>query len=136
MSSDDPFPISAFPKPVQDAIFNEFDGRCPSIREIASISENHWMKMPGFGPKTIARLQSLTRNLMREPSDLSRLTNNEILSELNCINHEIGKIQDLQNKIKSVMVEIQLRELLQDQGLTEESVILPHQGLRVAVNND
>jgi hypothetical protein len=94
------------------------------------------MNMPGFGPKTIAKLQSLTRNLMREPSDLTRLTNTEIIAELNCINHEIGKIQTLQSKIKSVMVEIQLRELLQDQGLPEESVILPHQGLRVAVNND
>jgi hypothetical protein len=62
-SLDDPFPIEIFSPKVRDAILAEFGGRCPTVRDVISIPDAEWLKVPGIGPATLAELRQVTRNL-------------------------------------------------------------------------
>src|SRR3712207_3386504 len=73
MGLDDPFPIDKCSGRVRGAILAEFDGRCPSIREVASISDAQWLTVPNIGPTTLEELRSLALNSpdMEDPDDLA-----------------------------------------------------------------
>jgi hypothetical protein len=79
----DPFPLEKLPSPVRQGILDEFDGRCPSIRLVASIPDSHWLKLPGLGPKSLARMRSLTRDARRtvRTSSLAGMTASELQAE-------------------------------------------------------
>jgi hypothetical protein len=59
MELDDPFPLHLFTKTVREAILGEFSGRNPSAREVLSIPEHEWLKVPGMGPKVLARIYEI-----------------------------------------------------------------------------
>ncbi|WP_210252240.1 hypothetical protein, partial [Microvirga tunisiensis] len=42
MTLEEPFPLDAVPSRVRAAILNAFKGRCPSVREMAEISDRDW----------------------------------------------------------------------------------------------
>ncbi|QRM35974.1 hypothetical protein [Microvirga sp. VF16] len=59
MELDDPFPLHLFTKTVRESILDEFSGRNPSARDILSIPEHEWLKVPGMGPKTLTRMYEI-----------------------------------------------------------------------------
>jgi hypothetical protein len=60
MGLDDPFPIDKCSARVRGAVLAEFNGRCPTMREVANISDAQWLTVPNIGPTTLEELRSLT----------------------------------------------------------------------------
>ena len=94
MGLDDPFPIDKCSGRVRGAILAEFDGRCPTIREVASISDAQWLTVPNIGPTTLEELRSLALNSpdMEDPDDLAGMKDGELLSRINRLQRELNVV--------------------------------------------
>ena len=93
MGLDDPFPIEKCSGRVRGAILAEFQGRCPTIREVASISDSQWLTVPNIGPTTLEELRSMTQqlpNMEGTASAASSIPDNELLSRLNRLQRELN----------------------------------------------
>jgi hypothetical protein len=94
MGLDDPFPIEKCSGRVRGAILAEFQGRCPTIREVASISDAQWLTVPNIGPTTLEELRSMTHTV---PSGEARpnatgMPDGELISRLNRLQRELNII--------------------------------------------
>jgi len=92
MGLDDPFPIEKCSGRVRGAILAEFQGRCPTIREVASISDAQWLTVPNIGPTTLEELRSMTQPLSNEQDSAAatHMPDQEILSRLNRLQRELN----------------------------------------------
>ncbi|WP_414470874.1 hypothetical protein [Microvirga sp. M2] len=91
---DDPFPIEKCSGRVRGAVLAEFQGRCPTIREVASISDAQWLTVPNIGPTT---LEEIRRYIGEAPveerlSNLPTMEDGELLSRLNRVQRELSLI--------------------------------------------
>ena len=59
MSLDDPFPLELVSSRVRSAVLREFQGRCPSIREMAQISDKQLLATPGIGATALGDIRSV-----------------------------------------------------------------------------
>jgi hypothetical protein len=91
MSLDDAFPIDAVSPRTRAAILHEFHGRCPSIREIAKISDKQWLATPRIGSTALVAIRSVTDAPPStvEPSPSSGITDGELLDRLEFIQEEL-----------------------------------------------
>jgi hypothetical protein len=94
MGLDDPFPIEKCSGRVRGAILAEFHGRCPTIREVASIPDSHWLTVPNMGPTTLGELRSIA---LETPNGEfhqipSGMADGELLSRLNRLQRELNII--------------------------------------------
>ena len=94
MGLDDPFPIEKCSGRVRGAILAEFQGRCPTIREVASISDSQWLTVPNIGPTTLEELRSMTQQLPNGEVSAStvQMPDNELLSRLNRLQRELNAL--------------------------------------------
>ena len=94
MGLDDPFPIEKCSGRVRGAILAEFQGRCPTIREVASISDAQWLTVPNIGPTTLEELRSMTHAAPNGESSLNPagMPDGELLSRLNRLQRELNII--------------------------------------------
>jgi len=94
MGLDDPFPIEKCSGRVRGAILAEFQGRCPTIREVASISDAQWLTVPNIGPTTLEELRSMTHPVPNGESrpNLTGMPDGELLSRLNRLQRELNII--------------------------------------------
>ncbi len=94
MQLDENFPLEAFPSPVRAAILDEFDGRCPTVREVAYIPDNRWLATPAIGPATLERIRCLTQGRQpRERGSLaSHMTDAELMKRLLSLQEELRSI--------------------------------------------
>lgn len=94
MGLDDPFPIDKCSGRVRGAILAEFQGRCPTIREVASISDAQWLTVPNIGPTTLEELRGMTQPLPngKERSPSTNMADGELLSRLNRLQRELNLI--------------------------------------------
>lgn len=92
MGLDDPFPIEKCSGRVRGAILAEFQGRCPTIREVASISDAQWLTVPNIGPTTLEELRSMTQQIPNGVDDASTasMPDSELLSRLNRVQRELN----------------------------------------------
>ena len=92
MGLDDPFPIEKCSGRVRGAILAEFQGRCPTIREVASISDAQWLTVPNIGPTTLEELRSMTQQLPngKDSAAGANIPDNELLSRLNRLQRELN----------------------------------------------
>ncbi|WP_152568885.1 hypothetical protein [Microvirga sp. BSC39] len=92
MGLDDPFPIDKCSGRVRGAILAEFQGRCPTIREVASISDAQWLTVPNIGPTTLEELRSMTQQLPNGEDRLAitHMPDHEILSRLGRLQRELN----------------------------------------------
>ncbi|MBO1910000.1 IS66 family insertion sequence element accessory protein TnpB [Microvirga sp. 3-52] len=105
---DAPFPLEELPPRVRQAILTEFGGRHPSIREVASIPDTHWLKLSGMGPRFVASMRSLTRGARRTarlPS-FAGMTNSELQAKYDRLTNLRKAIDD---QLKAVRAEVLLR---------------------------
>jgi hypothetical protein len=86
MYLDDPFPLAAVPSRVRHVIWNEFKGRCPSIREVAEISDKRWLKTPGVGPVVLNIIRTVIDEQQRQSAGLSDA---ELLKRLEWVQKEL-----------------------------------------------
>jgi len=94
MGWDDPFPIEKCSGRVRGAVLAEFQGRCPTIREVASISDAQWLTVPNIGPTT---LEEIRRFISETPAEqrlqnLPTMDDGELLSRLNRLQRELNLI--------------------------------------------
>jgi len=94
MGLDDPFPIEKCSGRVRGAILAEFNGRCPTIREVASISDAQWLTVPNIGPTTLEELRSMAQPTSHEEASqpITALADNELLSRLNQLQRDLNLI--------------------------------------------
>jgi hypothetical protein len=92
MGLDDPFPIEKCSGRVRGAILAEFQGRCPTIREVASISDAQWLTVPNIGPTTLEELRSMTQqpSIETESTSAAVMQDGELLSRLNRLQRELS----------------------------------------------
>jgi hypothetical protein len=94
MGLDDPFPIEKCSGRVRGAILAEFHGRCPTIREVASISDAQWLTVPNIGRTTLDELRSMTLDVPngQERQPASGMADNELLSRLTRLQRELNLV--------------------------------------------
>ena len=92
MGLDDPFPIEKCSGRVRGAILAEFQGRCPTIREVASISDAQWLTVPNIGPTTPEELRSMAQPLSNggDGAAANQMPDQEILSRLGRLQRELN----------------------------------------------
>jgi hypothetical protein len=115
MQLSDPFPLTSLPVPVKETIIAEFQGRHPSILEVASIPDAHWLKLPAMGPGRLVQLRSLTQRIFDQvqPPALTRMTVAELLAQ----HHQLITEQDqlhtqlryLRDKLRATKAELRMR---------------------------
>ncbi|MPR13612.1 hypothetical protein FS320_43040 [Microvirga tunisiensis] len=78
------------------AILNAFKGRCPSVREMAEISDRDWLKAPGIGPAALEEIRSITdaQGCQTACPSSPRLTDAELLDRLERLQEELRWLQD------------------------------------------
>jgi hypothetical protein len=103
---DDPYPLEELSPRVRQAILTEFGGRCPSIREVASIPDTLWLKLPGMGPKVVARMRSLTRGARRKArlSSLAGRTDAELQAMYDRLINRKNAIDDQLKAVRAMLV--------------------------------
>ncbi|WP_210381520.1 hypothetical protein [Microvirga zambiensis] len=108
MQLDDPFPLEELPVHIRQTILEEFGGRRPSIREVASLPDTHWLQLPHIGPRVLASIRELTRGARRKarlPS-LAGMTDAELEAEFDRLSDERRAVD---TQLKEVKAEIRLR---------------------------
>ena len=92
MGLDDPFPIEKCSGRVRGAILAEFQGRCPTIREVASISDAQWLTVPNIGPTTLEELRSMTHPVPNGEAgeNTTGMPDGELLSRLSRLQRELN----------------------------------------------
>jgi hypothetical protein len=94
MGWDDPFPIEKCSGRVRGAVLAEFQGRCPTIREVASISDAQWLTVPNIGPTTLEEIRRFIGEAPAEQrlQNLPNMEDGELLSRLNRLQRELNLI--------------------------------------------
>jgi hypothetical protein len=115
----DLFPIELLRFTAQQSILAEFGGRHPSIAEVASIPDDHLMKLAGFGPSTIRKVRSIIQSGGSSSSVIAGLSDSELLSEYGSFTHELTNLReefhrrerDLQGRLRAIRLELRVRGL-------------------------
>jgi hypothetical protein len=92
MSLDQPFPLDAVPSWLRNAILNAFQGRCPTMREVAGISDRDWLTVPGVGPIALEMIRSVPGEQQRPQK---RLSDAELLKRLEWLQMELRWLEEL-----------------------------------------
>lgn len=94
MQQEQSFPPEAIPPRVRRAILREFQGRWPTVQEVAQISDPHWLATPDIGPCALEKIRSILHSLpCQNDSSLPRRVNSEVLDRLEAIQEELRGIQ-------------------------------------------
>lgn len=96
MRLDDPFPLEAVSSRLRHAILREFQGRCPTLREMAQIPDRRWLSTPDVGPRSVEIIHDFTdaaRQQTISPLD-ARLTDAELLKRLEWLQKEVRWLRD------------------------------------------
>jgi hypothetical protein len=97
MHADKLFPLDAVPTRVRNAILQEFEGRCPSIREVEEIQDKRWLATPGFGPTALQFIRQVTerQEWQRDTPSSLEMTDAQLLNRLEFIKNELRAIRGL-----------------------------------------
>jgi hypothetical protein len=95
MNLDDPFPIELVSPRVKNTILREFQGRCPSIREMTQISDKQWLATPGIGSTCLENIRSVTNDQQPEAAIHSsiEIADAELLERLEFLQQELQEIR-------------------------------------------
>ena len=110
MRLEDPFPLDQLPPRVRTAILTEFQGRPPSIQDVASVPDLHWLKAPGVGPTSLAQMRSLTWGARRKAqiASVAGLADPALLAEYDRLKNQKQAIDD---QFRMVRAELLVRRL-------------------------
>ena len=105
MYMDEPFPLEAVPLRVQHPLLREFEGRCPSLREVDQTPDRQWLATPGIGPTSLETIRSITR-AGREPPVSHAASPSLSDAEL------LRRLERLQAELQSLEAELKARMLM------------------------
>ncbi len=119
MPHDDLFAIELLRLGAQQSILEEFGGRRPSVSEVASLSDDHLIKLAGFGPSTVKKVHLITQSGINSSSAIAGLGDAELLSEYGSLSHELTKLREefhcrereLQERLRTIRLELRVRGL-------------------------
>jgi hypothetical protein len=103
MNLDDAFPLNADPLRIRPVILHEFRDRCPTVQEVAQISDKQWLAVPGIGPSALGFIRSVTDHQLAaaDAFSLATMSDGELLDRLASIQEELQCIRDLlKSKLK------------------------------------
>jgi hypothetical protein len=97
MLLDEPFPLEAVSWRLRNAILKEFQGRCPSIGEVAQIPHKQWLSVPDVGQRSVEIIHDITDAAQQRTSSLlsPQLTDAELLERLDELQKEIRWFKDI-----------------------------------------
>jgi hypothetical protein len=112
----DLLPLRGFRQLAIQSILDEFGGRHPTLTEISSIPDSHLRKLPGFGPTTILKIRSLTKDIIGTRSYTTRYNRDELLKKISDAINQAIQIHDdsirhqteLANKMRGILNELRL----------------------------
>jgi hypothetical protein len=90
MPLNEPFPLKLFPSQIRTAILDEFDGRCPSVREVAEVPDARWLSTPAIGPVVLKKMRGLGQG---DAPPSRQMTDAELLRRLTVLQEEFRLIQ-------------------------------------------
>ena len=127
MKSYDLFPIKKFPPRARSAILMEFNGRCPSIGEVAGISDAKWLQLPGMGPGALVAMRQITQGLVRKVPKRANLADAALLAERDRLQSEISYLRATlrlqEDRLRAVMTELGVRSLLSHHETVDVSYV-------------
>jgi hypothetical protein len=96
MRLDEPFPLEAVPPRLQNAILNQFQGRCPSIGEVARIPDKQWLSTPELGQRSVEIIHDITDAVRQKATRAldARLTDAELFKHLEWLQKELRWLQN------------------------------------------
>ena len=110
------FPIERLPPRARAAILAEFDGRCPSIGEVASVTDAEWLRLPGIGPAALMTMHRIRRQVSREAARQERRTDAKLLAERDRLQRITSSLRAAlhlhEHELRTVMAELRARNLL------------------------
>jgi len=87
------FVVDRCSKRLKAVILYEFQGRCPTLDEVLSISHKKWLAVPGMGPTLLKELDSLTKGQQSEPNDaLTGCSDAELLELLQSLQRQVSRL--------------------------------------------
>ena len=97
MNMGDTFPLFAVPGRIRTVILQEFQGRCPTVQEIAQRSDKEWLAVPGVGLSALKIIRSVTvvQPVNEEASLSTSMSDDEMLDRLMSIQEELRRIHDV-----------------------------------------
>jgi hypothetical protein len=107
MNLDDPFPLELVSSRVRTAVLHEFQGRCPSIREMMRISDKNWLATPGIGEAALEDIRSVVdaRSSSEESSSSTAMSDAELLKRFANVQNELKQIRTIiRDRITNVPV--------------------------------
>jgi hypothetical protein len=119
----DLLPLTGFRQLAIQSILDEFGGRHPTLTEISSIPDSHLRKLPGFGPTTILKIRSLTKDISGNRMCTARYSHDELLKQIHDAITQAIQIRDefirhqteVANIMRGVLNELRLRDVPQKQ---------------------
>ena len=97
MQLDEPFPLEIVPPRVRHAMLHEFNGRRPTMREVAQIPDAYWLATPAIGRKFLQTIRAVV-HAPRPETDAPappRLTDAELMDRLESLRRELAWMRDL-----------------------------------------
>jgi hypothetical protein len=96
MPQDEFLPLEAIPPRVRRALLHEFQGRHPTVQEVAQISDRRWLATPDIGPSTLENIHSVLHPQPCQSDSTSRAMDDaELLTRLEAIQDDLQRIQHL-----------------------------------------
>jgi hypothetical protein len=97
MKLNDAFPLHSVPGRLRAVILHEFQGRCPTVQEVAQRSDKQWLAVPGIGPSALGFIRSVTDQQLPAADAFSpgTMSGVELLDRLASIQEELRCIRDL-----------------------------------------
>ena len=94
MQQEEVFPLAVIPPRVRRAILREFQGRWPTVQEVAQIPDRHWLATPDIGPSSLETIHSVLRpRSSQSDASLCQMSDAELLDRLEFIQKELRLIQ-------------------------------------------
>ena len=97
MNLDEAFPLHSISGRIRTVILHEFQGRCPTVQEVAQLSDKQWLAVPGIGLSALGIIRSVTADLRSaaEASLSASTLDVELLDRLAFVQEELRYIRDL-----------------------------------------
>jgi hypothetical protein len=122
------FPVEFLGRSAQESLLQEFGGRRPSMAEVASLPEDHLLKLAGFGPSTIQKVRSILQGGRTSSSSTADWSDEELLSEHGRLSAKLEDLRDefkrkereLQQQLRAVRLELRIRGLSRNGATTDK----------------
>jgi hypothetical protein len=118
MQLSDPFPVEDLPRPFKETMLADFQGRQPTVLEVASVPDAHWLTLPAMGPARLAYLRSLTQEICKQlqPPALTRMTATQLQARYDRLlarkDQLHTKLRETRDQLRATKAELWMRGIV------------------------